>query len=102
VKGLLLSEFPMELDRPFRRNFPIRNRVISGMSTGILVVEGRSTAGRRYGKVALDQGRELFAALAISHPRRVGARICSSSRARSWYRKWNDVVTELRRKRGGA
>src|SRR5258706_2241330 len=36
-KGLVLSEFPMG-DPPYPQNFPVRNRVISGMSTGVLVV----------------------------------------------------------------
>src|SRR5579863_10260284 len=44
AKGLILSEFPME-SVAFPQNFPIRNRIISGLSVGILVVEGAQYSG---------------------------------------------------------
>src|SRR4051794_15363468 len=43
-KGLVLSEFPMGAP-PYPQNFPIRNRIVSGMSVGVLVVEGAQYSG---------------------------------------------------------
>src|SRR6185369_14672641 len=61
AKGLILSEFPMGATA-FPQNFPIRNRIISGMSVGVLVVEGAQYSGSAItAKLAMDQGREVFA-----------------------------------------
>lgn len=59
--GLLLSEFPMGAPA-YPQNFPIRNRIISGLSLGVLVVEGAQFSGSGItARLAVDQGRELFA-----------------------------------------
>src|SRR5664279_655872 len=62
VKGLIISEFPMGATA-FPQNFPIRNRIISGISLGVLVVEGAQYSGSSAitAKLAMDQGREVFA-----------------------------------------
>ena len=60
-KGLMISEFPME-SPAYPQNFPVRNRIISGMSSGVLVVEGAEYSGSRItARLAGDQGREIFA-----------------------------------------
>jgi DNA processing protein len=60
-KGLVVSEFPMATPA-YPQNFPIRNRVVSGMSLGVLVVEGAQYSGSAItARLALDQGREVFA-----------------------------------------
>jgi len=60
-RGLILSEFPMGAPA-FPQNFPIRNRIISGMSLGVMVVEGAQYSGSLItARLALDQGREVFA-----------------------------------------
>ena len=61
TKGLILSEFPMG-STAFPQNFPVRNRIISGMAVGVLVVEGAQYSGSGItARLAMDQGREVFA-----------------------------------------
>jgi DNA processing protein len=57
----VISEFPMET-KPDRQTFPMRNRIVSGLCHGVLVVEAGAQSGALItARMALDQGRNVYA-----------------------------------------
>src|SRR5689334_12135002 len=95
ARGLIVSEFPMGAVA-FPQNFPIRNRIISGMSVGVLVVEGAQYSGSAItAKLAMDQGREVFAIPGnITSKLSWGPNLLIKQGAKI-VQDWNDVVVEL-------
>ena len=94
--GLIVSEFPMATP-PYPQNFPIRNRLISGMSVGVLVVEGGQYSGSAItAKLAAEQNREVFAVPGnITSKMSWGPNLLIKQGAKL-VQEWNDVVVELK------
>jgi DNA processing protein len=94
-KGLIVSEFPMG-EPPYPQNFPVRNRIVSGMSAGVLVVEGGQYSGSAItAKLAAEQNREVFAIPgSIMSKMSWGPNLLIKQGAKL-VQEWNDVVVEL-------
>lgn len=60
-KGLIISEFPLGTP-PNNFNFPMRNRIIAGLSRGVAVIESKAKGGSLITSyIALEEGRDVFA-----------------------------------------
>ena len=94
-KGLIISEFP--LGAPAHpQNFPTRNRIISGMSAGVLVVEGAQYSGSAItAKLAMEQGREVFAVPGNITSRMSWGPNLLIKQGAKLVQDWNDVIADL-------
>jgi DNA processing protein len=94
-KGLLVSEYPMGTPG-HPQNFPVRNRIIAGMSIGVLVVEGAQYSGSSItAKLAMEQGREVFAVPGnVTSKLSWGPNLLIKQGAKL-VQDWNDVIVEL-------
>ncbi|MDQ2777087.1 MAG: DNA-processing protein DprA [Acidobacteriota bacterium] len=94
-KGLLLSEFPMGA-AAFPQNFPIRNRIVSGLSLGVLIIEGAQHSGSAItAKLAMDQGRDVFAVPGnITSKMSWGPNLLIKQGAKL-VQEWSDITNEL-------
>jgi DNA processing protein len=94
-RGLLLSEFPMGAPA-YPQNFPIRNRIVSGISAGVLIVEGAQHSGSAItARLAMDQGREVFAVPGnITSKMSWGPNLLVKQGAKL-VQEWTDVTNEL-------
>nr|WP_052245539.1 DNA-processing protein DprA [Halocynthiibacter namhaensis] len=93
--GLILSEHPAGT-KPTARHFPMRNRIISGLSQGVLVVEAALKSGSMItAKNALDQGRDVLAV--PGHPIDMRASGCNAliRDGATLIRNVDDILTAL-------
>jgi DNA processing protein len=94
-QGALVTEFPLATP-PVSQNFPFRNRVISGLAFGVMVVEGAERSGSLItARLAYEQGRDVFAVPGnITSAKSFGPNYLIKDGAKL-VQTWRDVIEEL-------
>ncbi|MGC2618867.1 MAG: DNA-processing protein DprA [Acidobacteriaceae bacterium] len=98
--GAIISELPLGTF-PAPQNFPRRNRILSGMSVGVLVIEAAENSGTRVtARCALEQNREVFAVPGnVTNKNAWGPNLLIKQGAKltaCWEDVWEDLPTDIR------
>ncbi|HWN08180.1 MAG TPA: DNA-processing protein DprA [Pyrinomonadaceae bacterium] len=94
--GAMVTQFPLATP-PVPENFPYRNRIISGLSLGVIVVEAAENSGSLItARLAIEQNREVFAVPGnITSRNSFGTNYLIKGAGAKLVQQWQDVAAEL-------